>query len=102
MCYCIAIACLNEDTTNKNNAFCSKYKQILKSTGNNLLELPFDVKGFVEMVGRDTPEPIRSGRPCKTLRKQRLCGRGTENPLPLGVGSVKLISKKGKQMPCEF
>lgn len=38
-------------------------------------------------VGRDTPEPIRSGRLCKTpLRRD---GQRTENPLALAVGSVK-------------
>lgn len=37
------------------------------------------------LVGWDTPEPIRSGRLCKTHlgNSQR-----TENPLPLGMGSV--------------
>lgn len=41
------------------------------------------------MVGRDTPEPIRSGRPCKTSHGAG-CGQRTENPPALAVGSVKL------------
>ena len=40
------------------------------------------------MVGRDTPEPIRSGRPCKTSHGAG-CGQRTENPPALAVGSVK-------------
>ena len=39
------------------------------------------------MVGWDTPEPIRSGRPCKTSHGAGY-GQRTENPLPLGMGSV--------------
>ena len=42
------------------------------------------------MVGRDTPEPIRSGRPCKTSHGAG-CGQRTENPPALAVGSVKSI-----------
>ena len=38
--------------------------------------------------GRDTPEPIRSGRPCKTSHGAGY-GQRTENPLPLDMGSVK-------------
>lgn len=41
------------------------------------------------MVGRDTPKPIRSGRPCKTSQVEG-CGQRTENPPALAVGSVKL------------
>lgn len=40
------------------------------------------------MVGRDTPEPIRSGRPCKTSHGAG-CGQRTENPPALAGGSVK-------------
>ena len=41
------------------------------------------------MVGRDTPKPIRSGRPCKTSHDAG-CGQRTENPPALAVGSVNL------------
>ena len=40
------------------------------------------------MVGRDMPEPIRSGRPCKTSHRAGY-GQRTENPPALAVGSVK-------------
>lgn len=42
-----AVACVTEDTTQKNQHFCKKYKQILESPGNNLLELPGDLKGII-------------------------------------------------------
>lgn len=45
------------------------------------------------MVGRDTPEPIRSGRPCKTSHGAG-CGQRTENPPALAVGSVNFIEVK--------
>ena len=38
-------------------------------------------------VGRDTPEPIRSGRLCKTSHGAGY-GQRTENPPALAVGSV--------------
>lgn len=42
-----AVACVVEDTTQKNQYFCKKYKQILESTGSNLIELPYDLKGLL-------------------------------------------------------
>lgn len=39
-----AIACVSEDTTAKNKWFCDKYKQILGSSGGNMMELPYDLK----------------------------------------------------------
>ncbi len=47
------------------------------------------------MVGWDTPEPIRSGRSCKTSHGAGY-GQRTENPLSLDMGSVK-ISIRAKQ-----
>ena len=43
------------------------------------------------MVGRDTPEPIRSGRPCKTSHGAG-CGQRTENPPDSSVGSVNRLT----------
>lgn len=40
------------------------------------------------LVGRDTSKPMRSEKPCKPLHGAG-CGQRTENPLPLGMGSVK-------------
>ena len=43
-------------------------------------------------VGRDTPKPIRSGRPYKSSHVAG-CGQRTENPPALAVGSVKFATK---------
>lgn len=53
-----AVACVAEDTTQKNQYFCKKYKQILESAGRNLIELPYDLKGllFVEDVSNSFKE----------------------------------------------
>lgn len=51
------------------------------------------------MVGRDTPEPIRSGRPCKTSHGAG-CGQRTENPPALAVGSVNRMWIKDKVNDC--
>ena len=42
-----ALACCNEDETNKNSLFVSDYKSILSEPERKLFELPYDVKGFV-------------------------------------------------------
>lgn len=42
-----AIACVTEDTTAKNKWFCDKYKQILESSGSNMMELPYDLKNIL-------------------------------------------------------
>ena len=42
-----AVAALKEDTTQKNKLFTDRYISILTSEGNNLLELPSDLKGLV-------------------------------------------------------
>lgn len=44
-----AIACVTEDTTAKNKWFCNKYKQILESSGSNMMELPYDLKNILCM-----------------------------------------------------
>lgn len=45
----VALVCLAEDTTAKNEYFCSKYKQILESTKSTMLELPSSLKELVSM-----------------------------------------------------
>ncbi len=42
-----AIACIAEDTTQKNKWFCNRYKQILESSGGNFIELPSDLKSIL-------------------------------------------------------
>lgn len=44
-----AVACLTEDTTQKNHWFCKKYKQILETSGSNMIELPYDLKGLLSV-----------------------------------------------------
>lgn len=42
-----AIACVTEDTTQKNKWWCNKYKSVLESSGSNMLELPYDLKSIL-------------------------------------------------------
>lgn len=42
-----AMACVEEDTTQKNRFFCNKYKQILENSGTNMMELPYDLKSIL-------------------------------------------------------
>ena len=46
----------------------------------------------IHTVGRDTPEPIRSGKPCKSSHSAG-GGQRTENPPASAVGSVKQNGK---------
>lgn len=55
-----AIACLTEDTTQKNQWFCKKYKSILESSGANMMELPYDLKGLLYV--EDVSSSFREGR----------------------------------------
>lgn len=55
-----AIACVVEDTTQKNKWFCDKYKQILESSGNNMLELPYDLKSI--LCVEDVSNSFKEGR----------------------------------------
>ncbi len=55
-----AIACIEEDTTQKNKWFCDKYRQILTSSGNNLIELPYDLKGILYV--EDVSNSFKEGR----------------------------------------
>lgn len=41
-----AIACVIEDTTKKNNAWCKRYKRILESS-DSMIKLPNDLKGII-------------------------------------------------------
>jgi ATP-dependent 26S proteasome regulatory subunit len=55
-----AIACLTEDTTQKNQWFCKKYKSILESSGANMIELPQDLKGL--LCVEDVSNSFKEGR----------------------------------------
>lgn len=55
-----AIACTEEDTTQKNAWFCKKYKQILESSGSNMMELPVNLKSILCM--EDVSISFKEGR----------------------------------------
>jgi ATP-dependent 26S proteasome regulatory subunit len=55
-----AIACVEEDTTQKNNSFCKRYKSILESAGNNMIELPHDLKSI--LCVEDVSNSFKEGR----------------------------------------
>lgn len=55
-----AIACVVEDTTQKNAWFCKKYKQILESSGSNMIELPYDLKSI--LCAEDVSNSFKEGR----------------------------------------
>lgn len=55
-----AIACTVEDTTQKNAWFCEKYKQILESSGGNMIELPYDLKSI--LCVEDVSNSFKEGR----------------------------------------
>lgn len=55
-----AIACVVEDTTQKNKWFCNKYKQILESSGSNMIELPYDLKSI--LCVEDVSNSFKEGR----------------------------------------
>lgn len=55
-----AISCLEEDTTAKNKWFVNKYNNILKSSGANMLEMPYDLQGF--LYCEDVANSFNEGR----------------------------------------
>ncbi len=55
-----AIACITEDTTAKNRAFCNRYKTLLESSGMNMLELPSELKGIICV--EDTSNSFKENR----------------------------------------
>lgn len=65
-----AIACVAEDTTQKNNGFCKKYKSILESSGNNMIELPYDLKGLLSV--EDVSISFQEGRYYLSERENKI------------------------------
>lgn len=55
-----ALACVIEDTTQKNSWFCSKHKQVLESSGSNMIELPVDLKNILYV--EDVSNSFKEGR----------------------------------------
>ncbi len=64
-----ALACIAEDTTQKNKWFCNKYKQILTSSGNNLIELPSDLKAI--LCVEDVSNSFKESRYYLSQREKR-------------------------------
>lgn len=65
-----AIACLSEDTTQKNQSFVNRYKTILTSEGANLFELPSDLREI--LVCEDVSLTFREDRYFLTEEKKTL------------------------------
>lgn len=65
-----AIACLAEDTTQKNQSFVNRYRTILTSEGANLFELPSDLREI--LVCEDVSLTFREDRYFLTEEKKRL------------------------------
>lgn len=65
-----AIACLAEDTTQKNESFVNRYKSILTSEGANLFELPSDLRDI--LVCEDVSLTFREDRYFLTEEKKTL------------------------------
>ncbi len=65
-----AIACVTEDTTQKNKLFCNKYKQILESSGSNLIELPSDLKSILYV--EDVSNSFKEGRYYLSQREKEI------------------------------
>lgn len=65
-----AIACLSEDTTQKNQSFVNRYRTILTSEGANLFELPSDLREI--LVCEDVSLTFREDRYFLTEEKKRL------------------------------
>lgn len=65
-----AIACLAEDTTQKNQSFVSRYRTVLTSEGANLFELPSDLREI--LVCEDVSLTFREDRYFLTEEKKTL------------------------------
>lgn len=65
-----AIVCCIEDTTKKNERYLKNYKALLENGGDtNLVELPYDVKGFLRM---EDVSNFRESRYCLTHQEERI------------------------------
>lgn len=68
-----ALACLSEDTTQKNRSFVSRYKSILSSEGSSLFELPSDLREI--LVCEDVSLTFREDRYFLTEEKKALADK---------------------------
>lgn len=65
-----ALACLSEDTTQKNRSFVARYKSILSSEGSSLFELPSDLREI--LVCEDVSPTFREDRYFLAKEKEAL------------------------------
>lgn len=65
-----AIACVTEDTTQKNSTWCKRYKSVLESSGGNIIELPYDLKGIICV--EDVLNSFKEGRYYLPEREQQI------------------------------
>lgn len=79
-----AVSCLEEDTTAKNERFCSKYKSILSKTG---IELPHDLEGI--LCVEDVSNSFKEGRYYLSSREEEVY----ENILLMKKVNEKLTEK---------
>lgn len=68
-----ALACLSEDTTQKNRSFVARYKSILSSEGSSLFELPSDLREI--LVCEDVSLTFREDRYFLTEEKKALANK---------------------------
>lgn len=68
-----ALACLSEDTTQKNRSFVARYKSILLSEGSSLFELPSDLREI--LVCEDVSLTFREDRYFLTEEKKALADK---------------------------
>ena len=80
-----AIACITEDTTTKNKCFCTKYKNILESSGSNMIELPYDLKNI--LCVEDVSNSFKEGRYFLSVREKEVF----ENIIRMKKVSEKLM-----------
>ena len=86
-----SVACIAEDTTQKNNWFCSKYKQILESSGSNMMELPHDLKNI--LCVEDVSNSFKEGRYYLSVR---------ENDVFENIIRMKKVNEKLMEMSIPY
>ena len=86
-----SVACIAEDTTQKNNWFCNKYKQILESSGSNMMELPHDLKNI--LCVEDVSNSFKEGRYYLSVR---------ENDVFENIIRMKKVNEKLMEMSIPY
>lgn len=87
----LAIECLKEDTTQKNKYFCDRYISVLESERNNLIELPYDLKGI--LCVEDVSASFRENRYYLSVREQKVFDN---------IIRMKMVNKKLMEMHIHY